>query len=242
MPSSILTRAAASNKVQLITQPDPTSETAPTRSWLLSNLPGVSGAVICLTEKVDAEFLDAAGPSLKVISTMSVGYDHIDLPLVKSRGIRVGNTPRVLDDAVAELCLLLALMVTRQVPAATRTVREGNWPNFPWTPTCFMGPSIKGKTIGFLGFGNISQALVNLLVPFKPGKVIYTTSKERRFNKDDEYFSSLMKGGFPTDKIEIENQVNALELAKKSDLVFVLVDLNASTKHIVGREFLDGMK
>ncbi|SNX85668.1 related to glycerate dehydrogenase [Melanopsichium pennsylvanicum] len=242
MPTEILARAASAGKVELISRPDNESEQAPSREWVLSHLPGVSGAVICLTEKVDAEFLDAAGPSLRVISTMSVGYDHIDLPLCKSRGVRIGNTPRVLDDAVAELCLLLALMITRQVPMATRTVREGQWPLKPWTPTCFMGPSIKGKTVGFLGFGNISQALCNLLVAFQPENVIYTTSKPRKFDKHDKYFTSLMNGGFPMDRIKVENVNEPIELAKKADLVFVLVDLNPSTKHIVNAKFLDAMK
>ncbi|EST04639.1 D-isomer specific 2-hydroxyacid dehydrogenase, NAD-binding [Kalmanozyma brasiliensis GHG001] len=242
MPTEVLKRAEAAGKVELITQPESDGERAPSRSWVLSNLPGCAGAVICLSEKVDASFLDAAGPSLKVISTMSVGYDHIDLPLVKSRGICVGNTPRVLDDAVAEVCLLLALMVTRQVPVATRTVREGEWPNFPWTPTCFMGPSIAGKTVGLLGFGNISQSLCKLLVPFKPKRILYTTSRERKFDREDKYFASLMRDGFPVDRIGVENEPEPIELAKKADLVFVLVDLNASTKHIVGKKFLEAMK
>ncbi|KAJ1034837.1 hypothetical protein NDA13_001091 [Ustilago tritici] len=242
MPTEVLKRAEAAGKVELIIRPEEEGEQAPSRKWVLSNLKGAVGAVICLTERVDEEFLDAAGPSLRVISTMSVGYDHIDLALIKERGVRVGNTPRVLDDAVAELCLLLALMVTRQVPIATRTVREGQWPNFPWTPTCFVGPSINGKTIGFLGFGNVSQSLSNLLVPFKPAKIQYTTSTARKFDKNDKYFASLMRGGFPVDRIAMENQPDLMELAKSSDLVFVLVDLNPSTQHIVNKQFLQAMK
>lgn len=242
MPTEVLKRAEAAGKVKLITRPDEEGEQAPPRDWVLSNLKGVDGAVICLSEKVDQEFLDAAGDSLKVISTMSVGYDHIDLALVKKRGVRVGNTPRVLDDAVAELCLLLALMVTRQVPVATRTVRDGLWPKFPWTPTCFMGPSIKGKTIGFLGFGNISQSLSNLLVPFKPAKILYTTSRARKFDSKDNYFASLMRGGFPIDRIAVENEADPIKMAEAADIVFVLVDLNPSTKHIVNKKFLGAMK
>lgn len=241
MPTSVLKAAAAAGKVELITRPDDEGEQAPSRDWVLSHLPGVSGAVICLSEHVDAEFLDAAGPSLKVVSTMSVGYDHIDLALVKSRGIRVGNTPGVLDDAVAELCLLLALMVTRQVPVALRTVQEGRWPSFPWTPTCFMGPSMAGKTIGFLGFGNISQSLANLLVPFKPKRLVYTTSRPRKFDAADGYFGSLVRGGFPVEGIAVEN-VDKMQLAEVADVVFVLVDLNPTTKHIVDKEFLAAMK
>ena len=244
MPSSVLKRAKAAGQVQLITRPDAEGEQAPSREWVLSNLRNhsVCGAVICLSEKVDAEFLDAAGASLKVISTMSVGYDHIDLALCKERGVRVGNTPRVLDDAVAEVCLLLALMVTRQVPLAIRTVRQGEWPQNPWTPTCFTGPQIRGKTIGFLGFGNISQSLCKLLVAFKPARIVYTTSKPRPFDEHDAYFASLMQDRFPVQTIQVENVEDKFEMANQADLVFVMVDLNPSTKHIVSKQFLDAMK
>jgi glyoxylate/hydroxypyruvate reductase len=242
MPTRVLQEVAAAGKVEVIARGEEEGELAPTRAWVLDNIRGVDGVVVCLTERVDEEFLDAAGPSLKVISTMSVGYDHIDLALVKKRGIRVGNTPRVLDNAVAELALLLALMVTRQVPRALRVVREGNWPNNPWTPTCFAGPSLGGKTIGFLGFGNISQALANLLVPFKPAKLIYTTSCPRPFDIEDDYFGALQRGAFPADRIPVANQADSLKMAAEADLIFVLVDLNPKTKHIVNEKLLRTMK
>lgn len=62
------------------------------RTWLLENVKGAAGAVVMLTDKVDKEFIEAAGDSLKVISTMSVGYDHVDLQACKEKGIRVGHS------------------------------------------------------------------------------------------------------------------------------------------------------
>lgn len=242
LPTKLLEEQEAAGKVQVVRQPKEDGELPPSRSWVLENIKGVDGVAICMTEKVDEELLDAAGPSLKVISTMSVGYDHIDLKAVKKRGIRVGNTPGVLDDAVAELALMLALMVTRRATEATRLVQEGGWPNQPWTPTCFWGPSLRGKTIGFLGFGNISQSLASLLVPFQPAEIIYTASKPRPFDINDDYFISLRKRYFPTDRIKASNEPDALRLAAKADIVFVLVDLNPSTKHIVNKRFLQAMK
>ena len=69
--------------------------------------------------------------------------------------------PNVLDEAVAELTLSLALMITRQVPEASRVVREGKWPGSPWSPLSFCGPSLKGKTCGFIGFGNSESSALH---------------------------------------------------------------------------------
>lgn len=242
LPTKLLEEQEASGKVEVIRQPKEDGDLPPSRAWVLEHIKGVDGIAICMTERVDDELLDAAGSSLKVISTMSVGYDHIDLKAVKKRGIRVGNTPGVLDDAVAELALMLALMVTRRATEATRLVQQGQWTNQPWTPTCFWGPSLRGKTIGFLGFGNISQSLASLLVPFQPAEIIYTASRPRPFDINDDYFTSLRKRFFPTERIPTSNEPDVLKLAARADIVFVLVDLNPSTKHIVNKQFLQCMK
>lgn len=242
LPTTLLDKQETAGNVTVIRQPASDGELPPSRAWILEHLQGVDGVAICMTEKVDEEFLDAAGPSLKVISTMSVGYDHIDLQAVKKRGIRVGNTPGVLDDAVAELTLMLALMVTRQATEAVRLVQEGNWPKQPWTPTCFWGPSLRGKTIGFMGFGNISQSLASLLAPFQPAELIYTASKPRPFDINEDYFTSLRTRHFPADRVKVSNEPDMLKLAARSDIVFVLVDLNPSTKHMINKSFLQAMK
>ncbi|EPQ31461.1 uncharacterized protein PFL1_00796 [Pseudozyma flocculosa PF-1] len=242
MPTELLQQAEQAGKVQIIARPQEADEGPAPRDWLLENLKGVAGAIIMLSEKVDDEFLDAAGPSLKVISTMSVGYDHIDVAAVKKRGVRIGNTPHVLDQAVAELTLTLALMTTRQIAHATRVVREGEWSKNPWTPLSFCGPSLQGKTIGFVGFGNISQSLAHLLVPFRPARLLYTTSKPKPFDLGHPDFAPLKRGNFPIDRIEVTNQPDALELAAQSDVVFVLASLNPSTKHMVNDQFLSRMK
>lgn len=177
--------------------------------------------------QVDAEFLEA-GSELKAISTMSVGYDHVDLNILKQRGIRLGYTPRVLNEAVADLTTLLLLGATRQVPRATRIVREGQWGNTPWGPLAFCGPSLQGKTIGFLGFGSIAQTTALQLLSFSPAKVIYTASGPRPFDINDQYFADLKQGmweeqvalkakmGKP--KTQVEN-VDLDRLAKESDVV-----------------------
>ncbi|KAN0061299.1 hypothetical protein ACQY0O_006145 [Thecaphora frezii] len=242
MPTKLLDDAKKAGRIEIIARPEE-EETGPApREWILQNVKGAAGAVVMLSDKVDDEFLDAAGSSLKVVSTMSVGYDHIDVAAVKKRGVRIGNTPRVLDEAVAELTLTLALMTTRQITHATRVVREGEWSKNPWTPLGFCGPSLKGKSCGFIGFGNISQSLALLLVPFKPARLIFTTSKPKPFDVEDPYFALLKQGGFPLDRIEVGNEPDALQLAAEADVVFVLASLNPSTKHIVNERFLSAMK
>ncbi|PWN48628.1 hypothetical protein IE53DRAFT_389151 [Violaceomyces palustris] len=244
MPTEILKRLSDEGKIELVSWggKDGQGQAPATREWVLENIEGAWGVIVMLSEKVDQEFLEAAGPSLRVVSTMSVGYDHIDLDACKKRGVKVGNTPHVLDDAVAELTLTLALMATRQIPSASRLVREGRWAESPWSPLSFCGPSIKGKTIGFLGFGNISQSLAHLLVPFKPSRIIYTTSKPKPFDITSSDFAPLADGSFPTDRIVISNQPEIGKLAEESDVIFVLASFNQHTKHIVDEAFLRRMK
>lgn len=86
------------------------------RAELLAQVAGVDGLFCLLTERIDGELLDAAGPTLKVVSTMSVGYDHVDVPALAARGVRLGNTPGVLTETTADLALALLLAAAR--PAA----------------------------------------------------------------------------------------------------------------------------
>lgn len=112
-------------------------------------LKGVVGkdALFCtLTDKIDAEVIEKAGPKLKVIATMSVGYEHIDLIECKKRKIRVGYTPEVLTDAVADLTIALLLSVTRRLIEASNDVHNGGWKS--WAPMYMCGPAIKDTTIG----------------------------------------------------------------------------------------------
>ena len=85
------------------------------RDYLLKHVSGVDGLYCLHSDKIDKQLLDAAGPNLKVIATMSVGYDHIDLPLVKAAGVKVGNTPGVLTDATAELTVAVLLAASRRL-------------------------------------------------------------------------------------------------------------------------------
>lgn len=183
---------------------------------------------------------------------MSVGYDHVDLPTVKQRSIRLAYTPKVLNGAVSDLTLMLILGVTRQVPRATRVVREGQWAQTPWSPLAFSGPSLEGKTIGFLGFGSIAQTTALALQHFGPAKIAYKASSPRAFNINESYFSELKEGGWDEQNAlrkkigkgttTVENIDDINELAAQSDVLIVLASLNDKTNHIINAQVLSKMK
>lgn len=133
LPTPILRRAADDGKIRLISWADAKSP-APfaNRDWILNNAPGVNAIAAILPTRVDATVMDTAGPSLRVVSTMSVGYDHIDVPAAHQRGIRVGNTPQVLNDAVADFAVTLMLAIMRRLLEGDRVVRAGAWATRPW--------------------------------------------------------------------------------------------------------------
>lgn len=151
IPSNVLDKYVSNGQIELI-QWDKDSPADP--QWLKSQIKNADAMIVALQDAISEDLLSNSSPSLKVISTFSVGFDHVDLKAMKKRNLRLGYTPFVLDQAVAELTLTLMLNLTRQVPRAARVVREGEWNKNPWSPLAFCGPSLQGKTIGFLGFGN----------------------------------------------------------------------------------------
>ncbi|OXA37254.1 Glyoxylate reductase/hydroxypyruvate reductase [Folsomia candida] len=97
------------------------------RDYFLKNVSGVDGIFCLVTDRIDAEVLDAAGPQLKVVGTMSVGVDHVDIGAVKSRNIRLGYTPNVLTDATAETTVIVLLSASRRVFEARDELMSGRW-------------------------------------------------------------------------------------------------------------------
>jgi glyoxylate/hydroxypyruvate reductase len=95
------------------------------REQLLERVEGVSGILCMLTDKIDTELLDTAGDQLRVVSTMSVGYDHIDAEELKKRDIELGTTPGVLDDSIADLTIALMLDASRRIPEAIAAAKNG---------------------------------------------------------------------------------------------------------------------
>lgn len=127
------------------------------RATLLQRARGCEGVLSLLTERIDAEFMDACGPQLKVISNFAVGYNNIDIAEAQRRGIRVGNTPGVLTDATADCAFALLIAAARRLGEYPDYIRSGSWKT--WEPLGHIGVDLIGKTIGIVGMGRIGYAM-----------------------------------------------------------------------------------
>jgi len=110
-----------------------------------------------ITDRLDAETLQAAGPQLKLIANFGAGVDHIDVAAANARGITVTNTPGVLTEDTADLTMTLMMTVLRRVVEGANIVREGKFTG--WSPTWMLGRRITGKRLGIIGMGRIGQAV-----------------------------------------------------------------------------------
>lgn len=128
----------------------------PSRAELLEAMADVEGLLCLLTDRVDADVIDAA-PRLRAISNYAVGTDNIDLAAAGARAIPVGCTPGVLTDATADLTMALLLAAARRLPEAERAVREGKWRT--WEPRSWLGLELRGACLAVVGFGRIGRAV-----------------------------------------------------------------------------------
>jgi glyoxylate reductase len=135
-------------------------ELPPAREELLSHSAGCDGLVTMLTDRVDAELLEAAGPQLRIVANYAAGLDNVDLEECERRRIVVSNTPDVLTDATAEMTVALMLALTRRVAEGDRFLRRRE--PWLWAPTFMVGRGLAGMTLGIVGFGRIGQAVARL--------------------------------------------------------------------------------
>ncbi|KAG2209485.1 hypothetical protein INT47_008329 [Mucor saturninus] len=192
------------------------------RHVLLEKIKGVDALFCLLTEKIDQELLDAAGPQLKVIATMSVGYDHIDVQAVKSRGILLGYTPDVLTDATADLTVLLALGASRRIKESICAAEDGQWGK--WAPTWLCGSQFTNKTLGIVGLGRIGEAVGDRLKAFGIGRVIYSGRSEKPRNRLGAEFVPFQT------------------LLAESDVIVVCCALTKDTENMFNYEAFSRMK
>ncbi|HEX7342727.1 MAG TPA: D-glycerate dehydrogenase [bacterium] len=192
------------------------------RDMILRQLPDLDGLFVTLRDQVDAALIEKA-MRLKVISTLSVGYDGIDVQEATKRGIWVVNTPDVLTDATADLAWALLLAVARRIPESDRLVRSGGYSG--WRHTLMLGTEISGKTLGIWGAGRIAQAIARRAQGFDM-KIIYNN----RSRKPD--FERQVRADF----------VEFPDLLRQSDFLVLAVPLNDETRDRIGRAEFDLMK
>ncbi len=170
-------------------------ETPPPYDILLEKVRGVDGLLCLLTDRIDDELMAAAGPGLKVISQMAVGYDNIVIPAATRRGIPVGHTPGVLTETTADFAFTLMLAAARRVVEGEKYVQAGRWKT--WGPTLFMGQDVQGATLGILGFGRIGQAMARRARGFEMQVLYYdpgaSEEEGRRLNAEKRSFESVLE-------------------------------------------------
>ncbi len=194
------------------------------RQTLLEMAEGVDGIACLLTDPMDKEVMDAAGPGLKCISTMAVGYDNIDVAEATRRGVAVGHTPGVLTEATADLTWALILAVARGIVPGDAMTRAGKFRG--WSPTLLVGGDFKDKTIGVIGMGRIGRAVARRAIGFGM-KVIY--HNRRRLAPEEESAIPAAYSGLE-------------DLIKNSDYLTLHCPLNHESRHMIGEEQLALMK
>jgi glyoxylate reductase len=199
-------------------------ELPPPRDKLLASVAGCNGVLTLLTDRVDAEFLDRAGPGLKVVSNYAVGFDNVDVPECTRRGIPVGNTPGVLTETTADLAFALLMAAARRVAEGDRYVRAAKWKT--WGPMLLMGPDVHGAAIGIVGFGRIGQAVAKRAAGFGM-TILYHDVNELPADVTRPLGATYV----PMD-----------ELLKRSDFVSLHVNLTPETTHLIDKAALRSMK
>ncbi len=196
----------------------------PPRATLLEAIRDCDGVLTLLTDRVDDEFLDAAGPGLKVVSNYAVGFDNIDVPAVTARGIPAGNTPGVLTETTADLAFALLMAAARRLPEGDRYVRAGNWKT--WGPLLLLGPDVHGATIGIVGFGRIGQAMARRARGFGMA-VLY---------QDIQRVDPTIEAELGATFMPLE------EMLPRSDFVSLHTNLTPETRGMIDAEKLSWMK
>jgi len=135
-----------------------------THEQLVRAAPEYDAIVCTITDRIDAEVLDAGAGRLRVVGNIGVGYDNIDVAAAAAHGIAVCNTPGVLDETTADLAFLLLLAAARRSSDAEATLRTGEWHGF--RIDAFLGVDVHGATLGIVGFGRIGQAVARRATGF----------------------------------------------------------------------------
>ena len=195
-----------------------------TAEEIISRIGDKDGLLCLVRDRIDRDVMEA-GANLKVISTASVGFEHIDVEEATRRGIYVGYTPGVLTDATADLAFSLLLSAARRIAEADRYVRAGRW-KVAWSPMAFLGASVWGMTLGIIGLGRIGRAVAKRARGFDM-RILYS---------DPVRFPAGEEGELGVEFRALEN------LLAESDFVSIHAPSNQETFHFMNESRLAMMK
>lgn len=214
LPSSVIARLEEVCAVDLHADP-----AAISRDELLRRVKGKDALVCLLTDTIDGDVLDAGAPTLKIVANVAVGFNNIDVPACRARGVVATNTPDVLTNACADFTWALILAVTRRLSEGERVVRANAWPG--WSLDYMLGMELRGKQLGLVGLGRIGSAVA---------------LKAPAFGMTVAYHS-----------VDPSNVPGAIEMSldrllATSDVVSVHVPMLPETRHLIDQKALTKMK
>jgi glyoxylate reductase len=192
------------------------------RDDLLALVGGVDVAVTMLYDRIDDELLDAAGPGLRGVCNVAVGFDNIDLAACARRGIVVANTPGVLDDATADIAFGLILAARRRLGEGERLIREGR--PWHWGMGFMLGHDLRGARLGIIGLGGIGARVAH---------------RGRAFGMEIAYHG---RHESPAAAELRATRLGLDELLAGADVLSIHTPLTAATRHLIGAPELALMK
>jgi glyoxylate reductase len=195
-----------------------------TTAELHAAIAGADAVVTLLHDRVDDAFLDAAGPGLRIVANVAVGYDNIDVPACARHGVIATNTPGVLVDATADIAMALILCSTRRLGEGERMVRAGG--TWSWSMFFMLGTGLQGKTLGIVGLGRIGAATARRARAF--GMRIAYCGRRRA----DAALEAELGAAF----LDLD------ELLATADVVSVHTPLTDATRHLIDARRLRLMK
>ena len=194
------------------------------RTSSASKLADCDGLVSLLTDRIDADLLDAA-PRLKVVSNFAVGFNNIDVPACTARGIAVGNTPGVLTDATADMAFCLLIAAARRVVEGHQYTLSGKWKT--WEPLGHLGQDLAGRTLGVVGMGRIGYALAKRCRGGWDMNILYHDVYQNEQGRERTCGA---------------RRVDLDTLLRESDFVSLHTDLNDKTRGMIGAAQFTKMK
>jgi glyoxylate reductase len=194
------------------------------REELLRLVVGADAVLTLLHDRVDEEFLDAAGPGLRCVANVAVGYDNVDLEAAARHGVAVANTPGVLDDATADLTMALILSAARRLGEAERLVRSGE--SWAWGMEFMLGRDLRGKRLGIVGLGAIGRRVAERARAFGMG-IAYSG----RHDADSAVVAQL-----EAERLDLD------QLLASADVLSLHCPLTAETRHLIAAPQLALMK